>query len=119
MNPAAIVAWVGLVIGAIGIAATIWVYLRQSVDKVTIDSLQRSVIAMETELKLKDRKIESQDDEIGRLKGQITGMGRQIHTLQGVVTQAAEVARLQETLDRHHAEAMEHWQKVEERLTNG
>lgn len=87
----------------LGLAA---VYLRGSADKGTIESLQRSNAALHEEIEVQSRKSQAQDDEIDRQNQLIISLGRQVHTLQGVVTQAAEIARLQTTLDGHHTETV-------------
>lgn len=110
------VLWAIAIVGLLGSAA---VFLRGSADKGTITSLENSVAALKLEGEIKASKIQAQADEISTLRQQVVSMGRQIHTLQGVVTQAAEVARLQETLDAHHVEAREHWRAIEQALSRG
>lgn len=108
------------VVSFLGVAA---VFLRGSVTKGTVVSLETTVGALtrenETNKRLwasegieKDRKIASQADEIARLTQQLTTLARQVHVLQGVVTSAVEIARLQETLDTHHLEASHHWREL-------
>lgn len=116
------------------IAGAMFVYLRQSADKATIETLEKRVEVTkglledqqaqhdndraewerkyESDLRLRDAKIKTLGDELSHVKQQNTTLARQVHTLQGVVTQAAEIARLQETLDIHHGEATEHWRAL-------
>lgn len=110
-----IIGWALPLLSFIGLGA---VYLRGSADKGTIESLQRSNAALKEELEIEKTKNQNRADDAARkitglvedndrLKQQVVSLGRQLHTLQGVVTQAPQIARLQETLEGHHDETSE------------
>lgn len=121
-----IISW-ALPLAAVAGAAFVW--FRQAADKATIEALEKRVEVVNglmedqekqhaNDLRERDQKITSLTDQVEHVKQQNVTLARQVNTLQGVVTQAAEIAHLQETLDVHHGEAIEHWRslldKVEE-----
>lgn len=95
--------WGVSVIAFVGTAA---MYLRGSADKGTITSLENSVAAFKIELELKDKKIQALEDKNTQQQQQIHSLGRELRTLNSVVTQANEIAHLQSTLEGHHNDAM-------------
>lgn len=107
--------WGVSIVAFVGTAA---MYLRGSADKGTIASLKESVAAFKIELELKDKKIQSQDDKIEQQAQRIHGLGRELATLNGVVTQANEIAHLQATLEGHHGDAMNGVSGIKSQLTD-
>jgi len=117
--------WGVSIVAFVGTAA---MYLRGSADKGTITSLENSVSALKTEMEArelehqrqsreKDAKIQAQDDKIEQQTQKIYSLGREINTLNSVVTQKDEIAHLQETLDNHHGESMLVLQAIREGVT--
>lgn len=117
MNVAAVGSWLALGVGVVAIVATVYIYLRSSVDKGTISSLQNSVAALETESRLKSRKIEAQGDEIKTLRERMTGMARELDVWRNAVTAKEEIAHLQTTLESHHEQTVEILEAIRDGVT--
>lgn len=128
MTMDAIGGYVTLAIAVVAFLGTAAVFLRGSADKGTITSLTSALAAVKEEMAARDLEHARQSaekntrikalEEANETKEQrIFGLGREMAALRNTVTQAAEIARLQETLDAHHNEAREHWERIEEAVT--
>lgn len=119
------VLWAIAVLGLLGSAA---VFLRGSADKGTITSLEKALGAVKEEMAARDleharesaeknARIKALEEANESKEQRIFGLGRELAALRNTVSQADEIARLQDTLDAHHNEAREHWVRIEEAVT--
>lgn len=117
-----------LAIAIVAFVGTAAVFLRGSADKGTITSLTSALGALKEEMAARDleharesaeknARIKALEEANESKEQKIFGLGREMAALRNTVTQADEIAKLQETLDAHHNEAREHWERIEEAVT--
>ena len=105
-----VLSWLPNAIAAVAFLGAVAVYLRGSRDKGTIESLERSITALEAEREIQARKIRELQIEVTRLDQanrvleNVANSGEVIAAFQ---TQALELmGALTEALNDHHSQAM-------------
>ena len=117
MNLESVGGYLTLGIAIVAFLGTAAAFLRGSADKGTITSLENALGGLREEMNVqqlkheresaeKNARIKSLEDTKASQAQQIHSLGRELHALRNTVTQAAEIAHLQETLDNHHLQAM-------------
>lgn len=102
----AFINWILTGVGIVTFLAAAAAYLRGSADRGTITSLQNSINALKTENELAKGKAETQQVTIADQSTEIEKLRGDLSTLRATVTQAAEVAHMQQTLDAHHEQTI-------------
>lgn len=107
---------IGSLFGIGGALAAVVFGLLAARNKVTIQSLENTVGALQSEVSAKDLVINTRNDTINEKDKQIILLSQKSDVLQNVVTQAPEISRLALQIGKQHKESQQALTLMTEKL---